>query len=321
MAVPVSEPHDENPAPVGGAARSKPLLILTLALLGIPLAWSLAAQACEISQVPDSQDYTKAAALLRQEHRDGDRIAVAPEWALRALSELGDLEPTFDPLLAERPPAAARLWVVAEPEGAETLRALGERFRVVKREQVGRLTVACFDVRAGRSFRAVDHLAEAAVTIEGKGPALACDKWSEHRWDCPGRADWQHIGAEWLDVDFAPRQVIWAHPPPAPERLLLRFPDVEIGTRLEVLAGHTVHGAQYAHAPVSVVVRALGQEIAQVEREPGYPLRSHSFDTAGLSGQRGELVIEISTPDNGANHFAFDVVLSSAVAPAPAAAP
>jgi hypothetical protein len=144
------------------------------------------------------------------------------------------------------------------------------------------------------------------VSIEGAKEPVPCDLWKEDRWDCEGRPDWQHAGAEWLDVDLAPRKVIWAHPPPAGERLLLRFPDVTFAARLELSAGHTIHGAQFASAPVRVVVRASGVEVGALEREPAYPMETRVFDTATVAGKRGALELEISTPNNGASHFAVD---------------
>lgn len=300
------EPRGE---PTAGDRRRRIWLWLALGLVALPLLWCVLAFAVEQARIPADADLVQAAELVRRGYRAGDQVAVAPEWALRGLSQLGDLNPTFDPHLAERPPAAERLWVVAEPEGRATLRALEARYAVDERAQLGRVEVVRFRIGAGRPYRAVDHLAEAEVTIVARSGPVPCDRWRESRWDCEGRPDWQHVGAEWLDVDFAPRQVIWAHPPPTGERLLLRFPDVAFGARIEVLAGHTVHGAQFAKAPVQVVVRASDVEVGRLERQPGYPLQAFTIGSGEVAGRRGTLELEISTPDNGANHFALDVAV------------
>jgi hypothetical protein len=286
------------------------------ALIGVPILWTAVVWIQEAARIPADADRTQAARAVHEGWQEGDALAIAPPWALRNLAVLGDLEPTFDPQLAERPPDARRLWVVAEREGEPTLEALARRFPLELREEHGRMSVARFGLGQQRGFHVVDHLARARVSIEGKGPAVPCDRWRAERWDCQGRPDWQHVSAEFLDVDMAPRRALWAHPPPAGETLWLRFPGVTLGRELELWGGHTVHGAQSAKAAVQVRALLDGQPLGSASFPPAYPMRGKRLDTSALAGRTGELALAIDTPDNGANHFCVDAVIA-----APAASP
>lgn len=303
-------PQPTAATPVAIAPRHRLLPWAWLALLLLPLIGLLIAQLVQRSRIPSDADLAAAVALVRAELKPGDQLALAPFWALRSMQWAGDLQPTFDPLLDQRPPAADRLWVVAEPEGVRTLDRLAEKYPTERRQQFGKASVACFRTGRSLSFHAVEQLARAKVTLEGGGGTVNCGKWNKDRWDCDGKPDWQHVGAEWLDVDFAPRQVVWAHPPPAGERLLIRFEGVPLTDRLEVMAGHSVHGANYGSAPVQIVARANGTEVGRLQREPGFPLRSYLFDTSALRGMAVDLEFEVSTTNNGANHFVFDAMIT-----------
>lgn len=297
-------------APIAATPGQRLLPWAWLALLVLPLVALLIAQLVQRSRIPSDADLAAAVALVRAELKPGDQLALAPFWALRSMQWAGDLKPTFDPLLDQRPPAADRLWVVADPEGVQTLDRLAARYPTEHRQQFGRATVACFRTSRSVSFHAVEQLERAKVSIESGSGSVSCGKWNLDRWACDGKPDWQHVGAEWLDVDFAPRQVVWAHPPPAGERLLVRFAGVPLTDRLEVSAGHTVHGANYGAAPVQIVVRANGTEIGRLQREPGFPLRAYPIDSSALRGMAVDLEFEISTTNNGANHFVFDAVIT-----------
>lgn len=305
----------QSPVPVAAPASKRAGLawqpLLWVALIVIPVVWTALVWVVESSRIPAEQDYTEAAQVVRQGWAEGDALAIAPAWALRALRQLGDLEPTFDPLLAERPPDAKRLWVLAEPEGADVIQELERRFTVEDRQQRGHLVVVRFHLGRQRGFHAVDHLAQARVTIEGKGAVVACDAWTEPRWNCPGRPDWQRVGAEWLDVDLAPRRVLWAHPPPDNETLWIRFPDVTLDASLALWGGHTVHGAQFAKAPIEVRVLLDGQELGTVRFAPGYPLALKRLDTRAFLGRRGELALAVQTSNNGASHFGLDAAIET----------
>ncbi|MBN2361915.1 MAG: hypothetical protein JXR83_20865 [Deltaproteobacteria bacterium] len=290
-----------------------------LALIAVPPLLLVIALALQRSRIPGDGDLAAAVALVRAEKKPADQLALAPFWALRAMQWAGDLQPTFDPLLDQRPPAAERLWVIAEPEGVSAIDRLAARYPTEVRRRFGRATVACFHTARSFTFHAVERIAQARVALVSGGGSVNCDQWNADRWTCPGKPDWQHVGVEWLDVDFSPRPAVWAHPPPAGERLLIRFEKVQLTAQLEVLAGHTVHGANYGGAPVQVVVRANGTEIGRLQREPGFPLRSHRIDSSALQGMTVELEFEISTTNNGANHFVFDALISGEPA-APAAA-
>lgn len=295
---------------MGAAVKTAPRrALLWLALLVGGLGWTAGSMLLERGRIPAEQDYLRAAEVIRAQRAPGDAIVVAPHWAMGAMKVLGDLAPTFDPLLTQRPPEQERVWILAEPEGRQAIDELARSYRVVSRERFGRIEVACLQLGRAPTFHAVEALQTAEVSLDSGASSEACDRWTRDRWECPGYADWQRVSAEWLDVDLAPRKVLWAHPPKAGQKLVLRFPEVLFEAELEVVAGHTIHGAQFGKAPVTVELWSAGVELGKVERSPRYPCKSDVLDTRALQGQRRELVLKIWTPDNGANHFVVDVIV------------
>lgn len=302
----VPQPTAQHPT---GQRPTLPRWPLALAaLLFLLLLWIIATWLIQAQRVPSDDDLARAGRYIENNFSPGDALAISPAWALRGTQFVGDLKPVFDPHLVDHPPEAERLWVLAEPEGHVDIDDLGKKFQLTERKDFGRVQVALLRLGRQRGFHAVDHIAEAQVHIETQGSPVACDQWKNKRWSCRGRPDWQHIGVEALDVDLAPREVIWAHPPPAGEQLVLRFAAVQLGQSLDIMAGNTVHGAQFAKAAVQIALRIGDHDLGQ-HAFSGYPLQSWRIDTQAWAGQSQSLELRVSTRDNGANHFALDAVV------------
>ena len=304
---------DDNAAqkkPAQAVAADKRALILPAVLL-LLLLFIIAQWIRGAAHIPSDASLQKAGAYIVQNVQTDDAVAISPPWAMRGLQFLPGLKPVFDPQLALHPPEAARLWVLAEPEGRAQIEQLGEHHQLLQDKTFGRVQVALFDMGAQRSFHATDHLAEAHVQIDTKSAPVLCDQWKNNRWSCRGRPDWQHVGVEALDVDLAPRPIIWAHPPPAGETLRVQFTKVPLAAAVDVMAGNTVHGAQFGKAPISIDLYIDGKKLGS-HSFSGYPLQRWRFDSKAWSGQTHSLTLALHTRDNGANHFAFDFVVVKA---------
>lgn len=305
-------PEDNKTRPLKSAQAAKRsrktliwpaiLLLLLLFVVGQKISQSL--------HVPSEQDLQQAGKYIQQHYQTNDAVAVSPPWALRSLQYLGSIKATFDPQLAEHPPEAERLWVLAEAEGQEQIDQLGKTHKQIEAKKFGRIEVALFNMGEQRSFHAVDHIADAQVQIQAKAGPVACDQWKNDRWTCQGRPEWQHIGVEALDVDLAPRPIIWAHPAPAGEQLQIAFDNVPLAQSLDIMAGNTVHGAQFGKAPIVIDLYIDDRKVGS-HSFTGYPLQHWRVDSHELAGQKHHVKLSLHTSDNGANHFAFDFVVVS----------
>ena len=147
----------------------------------------------------------------------------------------------------------------------------------------------------------------ALVFIDTKEGRVDCNIYKNSRWRCKNRPDWQHVRSDYFDVDFKPQKMIWAHPPKRGETLKIELKDLKIRDDLLLLGAHTVHGASFAKADVLVKLKINDKEIYKVYFKPSYGIKKHPIKTS--PSDRANLLIEISSSNNGANHFCFDLIL------------
>jgi hypothetical protein len=121
----------------------------------------------------------------------------------------------------------------------------------------------------------------------GFGPAVPGE-----RYVCPGGG---FVGVSVMaDLDYFPRRCIYA--PPLGGGLRVRFADVAFG---EVLRGH--HGLYVeaergkTGAPVTLSFRVESVTLGSVVHRDGDGWKPFEFATSGLSGQKGDLVVDISS--------------------------
>ncbi len=266
------------------------------------------------ARVVDEQDWVAAAERVRREHRDGDLVVVAPEWADPILREhLGDvisLEDAGHSDLAQY----ERLWVLGirghlpaeRPEGAPELD-----------EQFGRVRVLRWRLPPSEVlYDFVENVADARVTMVENGAERPCP-WREEgrarggglgagpitpaaRHACDPRRPWLWVGATMQDdLDLRPRWCVWQHPS-GPEPIRATFDDVPLGERL-VLYGdlYYEHERDRAHGPVSVAVRVDDEEIARMTHVDGdgWKRLVASTQRPGQHRERGRVTIEVTAPD------------------------
>lgn len=109
------------------------------------------------------------------------------------------------------------------------------------------------------------------------------------------------------DEDFAPRRCVWAHPPARGE-LTIRFHDVPLGAKL------IGHGGMYwmvernrSGAPIHLTARVGGLEVGRYTHVDGDGWSPFVFEVpAAGDGQRADVEIAVSSPDNRHRHFCLE---------------
>jgi hypothetical protein len=223
---------------------------------------------------------------------------------------MGDLDPISSDHLDERPlQRHARLFVLVEPDADDAHSALVKRLGAPTwSTQVGRVVVERFDLHQPPvtfDFRA--HLLDAHVRVDGRnGSSVVCDIPMQRGLRCRSRPEWLRVQRQWLLVSENADDVVWSHPPPRGERLVLAWDDVPMGDGIVVRAGHTREGADQAKAPVRLHVLVNDEEAGVVTRAPKFHFASDVIDTHRWSGTNARVSFAIETDDDGANHFAWD---------------
>jgi hypothetical protein len=281
-----------------------------LVFLGLAAAELIGHWVVRARVVPD-EDWARAAAVVRAEHRPGDLIVAAPEWADPLVRrELGDrisLEDAGRSDLAQH----ERLWVLSirghRPEVAPDAPPTLNR-------QVGRVRVLRWDLEPSPVlYDFTEHVEEARVTIRAGGEDRPCP-WRRtgrprggglgagpitpgERHVCDPRRGWLWVGTTILDdLDLRPRYCIWQHPA-GPEPIRATFPDVPLGERL-VLYGdlYYEHERHREHGPVHVAVRVNGEVVGRMVHRDGDGWKRMVAATGGR-GARGEVTVEVTAPN------------------------
>lgn len=210
------------------------LLILAGLELGLD-AWNR-------HQVPSRADWQAAARAVRAEHRPGDLIVVAPEWAAPlGRLVLGD-RMTLDDLT--RPDAATypRIFELSiRGRHSPAVRGAHRRWR----RSFGPITVSRYEqtpVRVTADFYAL--LPRAEVHAETGTRRLAPCPWDArtHRFRCPAR--WQDVRAVRAEIGYTPRRCVLAHPVDGQVRVIA-YPALPLGKALVVYTGIKGYDPRY----------------------------------------------------------------------------
>lgn len=264
--------------------------------------------------VPDA-DWERAAARVRQDHRPGDLIVVAPSWADPLLRrELGDLISLED---AGRSDLAQyrRLWALSI-RGHRPAEAPDAPAEIV--EQFGRVLVLRWPLThdAEVLYDFTEHVEDAAVTLRRGDADVPC-RWSvtrpragglgggaaapAARHDCDPRRPWLYVAATIQDdLELRPRYCVYQHPA-GTEPIRATFSDVPLGDEL-VLYGdiYYEHERDLEHGPVVVTVEIDGETAGQMTHRDGDGWKRMVASTRPLGGgerRRGEVTIEVTAPD------------------------
>lgn len=275
------------------------------------------------SRVVTEDDWARAAARVREEHRPGDLIVVAPMWADPLLRQhLGDRLAMKD---VGRSDLAGyqRLWALSI-RGHRPAEAPAEAPSFD--EQHGRVRVLRWDLTPEAVlYDFTDHVREARVSLvdgeresvcpfrdEGRprGGGLGAGPMTPAaRHSCDPRRPWLWVGTTVQDdLELTPRYCIWQHPA-GPEPIRATFPGVPLGERL-VLYGdiYYEHERHREHGPLSVAVLVDGEEIGRMVHADGDGWKRMEASTQRPGRprrERGDVTIEVTAPNPHLRSFCW----------------
>lgn len=286
-----------------------------LAFLALAVV-ELAAHAVIQARVVDDDDWSQAAARVRDGYAPGDLIVASPSWAdplvRRELGELMSLEDAAPADLAQH----RRLWVLSirghRPEIAPpTAPQLSE--------QVGRVRVLRWELPQPQEvlYDFVEHVDDARVSrVEGErelpcrfvpggrpqGGGLGAGPITPARRHlCDPARPWLWVGETVLDdLDMQPRHCIWQHPQGA-EPIRARFPNVPLGDEIVLYADlYYEHERHREHAPISVALFVDDEPVGRMTHRDGDGWKRMVASTRhGARGdrERGEVRVEVTADD------------------------
>lgn len=267
--------------------------------------------------VPEA-DWKAARELVRGQLKPDDLVVFAPQWSDPLGREyFGD---EIASIAREARPDETRFARAFEVSIRGKHRDELRLWRRVNEQRAGAVTVTTFENPApakviddllshagpeGMSVSRVDNGREVecpwgrGATQSGGlwfGPAIPGDKFS-----CSG----SFVGVSVLHaLDHSARRCFYV--PPSGGVIRMRFANVGFG---QVLHGH--HGLQHeaersgTGAPVTLVFRAGDRTLGKVTHLDGTGWTGFELPTSELAGQRGELVVDVSS-SGGRRHYCFE---------------
>lgn len=275
------------------------------------------------ARVVTDAEWAAAAARVREEWREGDVIAPAPEWTDPLMRrELGDLISLVD---------AGRMGL----DGYQRLWTISARGHLPEEapdappdldEQIGPLRVLRWTLSEPEVlYRFTEHVREARVTMRVDGQDQPC-RWQTTgrprggglgqgpvtpaaRHVCDPRRGWLWVGTTVQDdLSLEPRYCIWTHPA-GPEPIRVTFPNVPLGDEL-ALAGdyYYEHERHLEHGPTEVAVLLNGAPIGRMTHRDGDGFKRMTLSTRVASrggGDVGEVTVEVSAVDPNLRTFCW----------------
>jgi hypothetical protein len=277
----------------------------------------LGAHVVQTHSVAPDADWEAARVYVAAQAKPEDLIAFAPKWA--------------DPIGRQHfGPGLATLEREARPDETRFPRALEvairgahlpvfDGWRRASEQRFGSVTVTTWDNPAPAqviddlvSLVDPQHLRVSRGDSEcnfvhgspqsgnlGFGPTVPGDRFL-----CPGNG---FVGVSVVaDLDYIPHRCVFA-PPPGNAPLRLRFADVRFG--------HSLHGhhALYVEAerdkkgaPVTLSFKSGTSTLGTVVHRDGEGWKPFELDTTMLAGQKGELVVEITSPGGDRRLYCFE---------------
>ncbi len=294
----------EHPAPSGTAVRPASRRALWWLLLPVVGLVELGAQVTIDAAVPPMSDWEAAAQAIRKEHKPGDLVVIAPEWATHGRLALRELMPLEDQARADAS-TYSRLWEVSI-RNSEALEAKG--LRSDREQRFGKVRVRRFMLPppAKVRYRFLHHVADAQVsTLDASGSEQPCDLTAGTvQWRC-NRMPWSWVGPIVIDdLEYRPRQAIWAHPMQGVVTRLV-FPNVPAGKRIRGYTGIRYLGAREGgKPPVRLDVFVDGVKRLQVEHHDEDVWKRFEVPLEHV-GSSMEVRFEVSCKATGNRHFAF----------------
>lgn len=270
------------------------------AILGL-IGWETATTVLQHRRAVEHEDWHKAVALLREKHRAGEPVLVAPEWAAPvARQHLAGLLPLELASLSDvdRFP---RVWQLSmRDETHPWLRGLAPTQTFSR----SRVTLSRYDKTPAQvlhDFRAT--LPRASVALVSDRRRTQCAKRGE-RFVC-GPAPWSWVGLKLAEIDHRPYRCIYAHPV-AEARLRLTYPAVPLGRKIVGYTGIDDFASRRGEkAPVYLQV-FLGDTLARTIKQAneGHWTR-FEVDTGTQRGEEQPVRFEVTTEDPRDRTFCF----------------
>ena len=288
------------------------LLLLVLALLLV--LWSWLFYPMQAARTPTFDDWSVAASFVKERFKQGDFVAVVPFWASmgeKAFAENKLPHRYVRWVSREDWPVAKRLWVVSGYDRfIDREEWLARGAVTVENYKVGSLDIELFTLpcASGPVYDFHDHLHEAEVFTRRGYDEVSCGRWDEkeERFHCTRRNDWHYVGRIIQEIGDGVRPSIWAHPVTAKE-LHVSFKDVPGGKRIVVFHGLNPYAAAAKDGkPVFIDVYIGKKKLGRAVQENVGGWHKSEFRLEGVSADRNDIDIVITTPRDGRRHFSFN---------------
>ncbi len=310
-----------NQADAPRARRVRRALWLVLPLVALA---ELVGYQVIVARVPTEADWDAAAAAVKAELTENDRIVSAPYWT--------------DPLLREHLGSEMSLEMAAPSDSAVYDRLFELSIRGHRSEaaptrpadeetRYGRVTVRRWDLGASTvRYNFVDNIRAATVEHFVDGAPQLC-RWrragmSRHtglaqghiipaeRFVCGPGIPW--VGTTVMEgLDYRPHYCIYQHPK-GPEPMRATFRNIPLGERIVIYGGlYNRHEREGIGAPITARVRVGGEQMgALIHRDlEGWtsaviPTRS-AAEAAADPDARGDVSIDVVAPNAGYRSFCW----------------
>ena len=266
----------------------------------------------------DEETERKFAEILNENFRQGDLVFTENDWDLEFLKHLKngvfpiflDLKNATEKSVAMMKNGDERVFLLMKSEKSREFYVKKLNLKVVESFKAGRGEV----VMAETLFKTVRKTVVFSRDI-GKAKRVSfsdgekteeCRKVSEKKWQC-SKESWNYVGLTTALFNGESRQAVWAHPVSG-KTLEIVF-DVPEKSRTIRFNSVFAESAYYSknRAPVNVEILADGKTLLKYAN----PLTSKVTEkSAKMPENTKELVIKLTTPDDGQRHFVFNGYLT-----------
>lgn len=266
----------------------------------------------------DEETERKFAEILNENFRHGDLVFTENDWDLEFLKHLKngvlpiflDLKNATEKSVAMMKNGDERVFLLMKSEKSREFYVKKLNLKVVEKFKAGRGEV----VLAETLFKTVRKTVVFSRDI-GKAKRVSfsdgekteeCRKVSEKKWQC-SKESWNYVGLTTALFNGESRQAVWAHPVSG-KTLEIVF-DVPEKSRTLRFNSVFAESAYYSknRAPVNVEILADGKTLLKYAN----PLTSKVTEkSAKMPENTKELIIKLTTKDDGQRHFVFNGYLT-----------
>lgn len=264
-------------------------------------------------QVPTLDDWANAASIIKQDYKQGDKVAIVPFWA--SMGEKYFAKADFDYIYLryvnqEDFTGYKRLWVVSGYDrfvDRDAFAANGNQSEFTSKS--GPLNIERFSLKDAdtKIFRFYDNLPEAEVFYFSNNKKSPCVGWikKESIFKC-SRAEWQRVGWITQEIGDAVRNTIWSHPVNNTE-IHVKFRNVKASQKVVLFSGLTLYSvADKTGQPVFIDVYVDGNKIGRATQPNQKGWHRHELSLENITGNLHDIELVITTERDGRRHFSFN---------------